>query len=297
MQNHIPQRIRDTAIAFRAETSHGSLSLQAVGEGPLTAVFIHGNSWCSEVFDRQFASTLSGRGRLVSIDLPGHGLSGNAIDPLRTYTRPGLADACIEALAQIDANNAVLVGWSLGGHIAIEMLSRYPGARALALIGTPPVPSGGMALGFNAGPHLALASQPDFSGADTRRFAHATLGGNVRSSLLAAIQRTDTRFRPRLFDGMREGLGVDQKEAIERCDVPIAVLNGSLDPIVNLDYFDSIRFRRLWKGKCHRIANAAHAPFRDAPDAFNALMGDFFDDVDKGCIPIAAAAHPPGRRQ
>jgi pimeloyl-ACP methyl ester carboxylesterase len=284
MSPHISQRTRDATIAFRVNTSHGAISLQAVGEGPLTAVFIHGNSWCSEVFKRQFASSLAGRGRLVSIDLPGHGLSGNALDPVRTYTRPGLADACVEALSRIDANHAVLVGWSLGGHIAVEMLSRYPGARALALIGTPPVPAGGMTLGFKAGAHLGLAGQADFSGADTRRFAHATLGGNVGSSLLAAIQRTDSRFRPRLFEGMREGLGIDQKEAVERCDVPIAVVNGSLDPVVNLEYFDSLRFRRLWKGKCHRIANAAHAPFWDSPDAFNVLIGNFFDDVEKETV-------------
>ncbi len=56
----------------------------------------------------------------------GHGESDDAIDPIETYTRPGLADAAIELLRRIGVAQAAVFGWSFGGHIGIEMMTRFP---------------------------------------------------------------------------------------------------------------------------------------------------------------------------
>ncbi len=52
---------------------------------------------------------------------------------------PGLADAALEVLEALDVGNPVLLGWSLGGHVAIEMASRQQNFRGLFVTGTPPV--------------------------------------------------------------------------------------------------------------------------------------------------------------
>jgi pimeloyl-ACP methyl ester carboxylesterase len=77
--------------------------------------------------------------RMIAFDLPGHGQSSAAPDPQRSYTLPGFADATIELLGALGISEAVVFGSSLGGHIAIEMLCRYPGMRALLLSGSPPI--------------------------------------------------------------------------------------------------------------------------------------------------------------
>jgi hypothetical protein len=56
-------------------------------------------------------TTLTSHG---SIAVEEHGQSSNAPDATRSYTRSAFADAA----------EAVVFGWSLGGHIGIEMVSR-----------------------------------------------------------------------------------------------------------------------------------------------------------------------------
>lgn len=72
------------------ETSHGPIALFDL-DGPGTPlVMIHANSVSKESFALQFEALRKTR-RVITIDLPGHGASGNAIDPHRSYNIPGYA--------------------------------------------------------------------------------------------------------------------------------------------------------------------------------------------------------------
>jgi hypothetical protein len=39
---------------------------------------------------------------------------------------------------------------------------------------------------------------------------------------------------------------------------------------------------RLWEGWCHRLPGLKHAPFWEAPDVFDELLGKFIDDIAPG---------------
>src|SRR5262249_48596357 len=121
---------------------------------------IHGNSFCRAVFRNQMQGPLAKNHRLISFDLPGHGQSSNAIDPARTYTRPGLAEATVELLDRLGVTEAIVFGWPLGGHIGIEMIPRFPGMRRLMISGAPPVGRNQMAQALKASPHLGICSEP-----------------------------------------------------------------------------------------------------------------------------------------
>ena len=94
--------------------------------GPLL-LLIHGNSSCRGVFQHQLHGQLAENYRFIAFDLPGHGQSSDAPDPARTYTRPGLAEAAVELLEKLRITQVVVFGWSLGGHIGIEMMHLFPG--------------------------------------------------------------------------------------------------------------------------------------------------------------------------
>src|SRR5262244_1549020 len=79
-------------------TSHGILAVEESGHGGIPVLLIHGNSFCRGVFRNQMQGEIAKDRRLIAFDLPGHGQSANAVDPERSYTRPGLADAAIELL-------------------------------------------------------------------------------------------------------------------------------------------------------------------------------------------------------
>ena len=271
------------------ETPHGLLAAEDSGGGGLPLLLIYGNSFCRGVFRHQMQSDLADGWRLIAFDLPGHGEFSNAPDPARSYTRPGLADAAVELLGRLGVAEAAVLGWSLGGHIGIEMMSRFPGMRGLMITGTPPVGRHDMAQGFRGSPHMGAASRQDLSGADIDAIVGAIFGASAEPFLRDAVARADGRFRKRLFEAARAGVGVDQRQVVETSPVPLAVVNGGADRIINLDYVDSVAYANLWEGRCYRLDGLGHAPFWEAPAEFNSVLDHFLRDVDTG---KAGLRHP-----
>lgn len=264
-------------------TSHGTVMVEDQGGSGFPMLLIHGNSTSRHVFARQTKSPLRDHCRLITFDLPGHGESEDAQDPHRTYTLDGFADVAAEILHAFRVERVILLGWSLGGHIAIELLPRLKCVEGLVLAGTPPIRRGGFAEGFVQSPHFALASRSHLSPAEVEQFGRAILGEPLDPLLRQAIARADGRFRARLFEAGRAGMGVDQRGTVEASMVPKAVINGASDPLVNLDYIDSIAFPNLWRARCHRL-EAGHAALWQAAPAFNELVGQFVEDVRSGRI-------------
>jgi pimeloyl-ACP methyl ester carboxylesterase len=269
----------------RIDTSHGTIAVEERGEGKVPILLIHGNSSCRGVFRRQLESSLTEKHRLIAFDLPGHGESSNAPDPQRSYTLPGFADASVELLGHLGISEAIVFGWSLGGHIAIEMLSRFPGMRSLLLSGAPPIAKvngmNNMMQGFNISPNGSVAGKELLSEADIQSFIGGLFGGSAEPFLFEAAARADGRFRKRLFESAREGDGSDQRQAVEGATIPIAVINGAADPLVKLDYFDTVAFHNLWDGRSHRLSGLGHVPFWQGPDLFNPLLERFLSETER----------------
>ena len=260
------------------DTSHGTIAVEISEGGGPDVVFIHGNSSCREVFNKQVAAPLFADYRLIRCDLPGHGQSSDAPDKLRTYTRPGLADAVLEILDTIKVREAVVVGWSLGGHVAIEMLSRSKMMTGVCLIGAPPT-GVVMAEGFCGRPLGGLGGKGELTTEEVDRFVAGVIGDAAEPFLRQAVARTDRDFRSMLFAGAARGTGANQRDVVTATSVPLAMINGADDQIINLDYIDDVPFSSLWQGRCFRVANAGHAPFWQTPDRFNAILSLFLADV------------------
>lgn len=255
------------------------IAVEERGQHGLPVLFIHGNSSCGAVFAAQLNGPLAAQCRLIALDLPGHGESGNAIDPVRTYTRPGFAQAACEVLEQLDLREVVVVGWSLGGHVGIEMLAASTRICGLMIVGAPPIGRDAWLQGFAHSPHSSLAAERDWSAEDAHAFLSTIYGRMPEQQLRDAALRADGRMRKRLFEAAREGLGVDQRRTVETSPIPLAVVNGAADPLIKLDYFDTVAYANLWEGRCHRLSGLGHAPFWESPAVFAPLLQRFLLDV------------------
>jgi pimeloyl-ACP methyl ester carboxylesterase len=188
---------------------------------------------------------------------------------MRSYTRPGLADAAVELLEKLGVTEAVVFGWSLGGHIGIEMIPRFQGMRGLMVSGTLPIGRNNMAQGFVAAPRSGLAGRQDLTEIEIDAFVQAIFGRSAEPFLRDAVARADGRVPEKALS-----------LTVETSPVPLAVVNGEADRFVNLDYFDTVAYANLWEGRCHRLAGLGHAPFWEAPDIFNSVLERFLRDIE-----------------
>ncbi|KAH7384527.1 Alpha/Beta hydrolase protein [Pyrenochaeta sp. MPI-SDFR-AT-0127] len=281
--------------SFTIETEHGLTSVTDTGlkNDKPALLLIHGNSSSSKIFRHILESpTLTSKYRVVAFDLPGHGASSNAPDPERSYWMRGYADLALYILQHLNIARVVVFGWSLGGHVGIEMVNLLASSSpviqldGLLITGTPPALGADQldhAFSFEDG-GLNLAGKKDWTDEETEGFArHCVAAAAGAESLfepwmLEDAKRTDGRARMVMSRKISTGEGVDQRHVVETADVLIAVVNGGDEPFVNLDYLDDIHWKKLWKNECVRLPGLKHAPFWERPNDFERILLEFLTD-------------------
>ncbi len=258
-------------------------------------VLLHGNSSSKRVWSHQIAALRAAGRPVLAPDLPGHGDSRDAGDPEATYSMPGYAMTIAALLDALQWSEVDIVGWSLGGHIGLELLATDPRVRSLAIAGTPPGrPSAeGLATAFQASDRMDLASKGKFTPGDALAYASAMMGGeqHLIPELFAHALRTDGNARRCVFASVLRGIGTDQRATVESIDKPLCVIHGEREPFVRLDYLRSLRYRALWNEHICVIANAGHAPHWECPETFNRLLLEFLQGQSRGGRPHFAIAN------
>lgn len=99
------------------------------GKGPVTLVFVH--CWaCNRHFWRNQTTSFSRRYRVVTIDLGGHGDSG---EDRKAWTVPSLARDVIAVADDLKLRRMILVGHSLGGRVCLRAAPLMKG-RVLGVV-------------------------------------------------------------------------------------------------------------------------------------------------------------------
>jgi pimeloyl-ACP methyl ester carboxylesterase len=266
-----------SAGAQRVETAHGALAYSDDGGAGPVVLFAHGNSSCKEIFAKQLGDARLAGYRRIAFDLPGHGRSANAPQPARSYSIHGFADAAIELLDALAIERASIVGWSLGGHIALELMARWPGCTSAWITGTPPTGAKDLERAFLPSPHMQLTFKERFTPDEARHFAQEAVGDRVTLEpfMLDACLRADGRFRPLMLESAVAGRDLDGRAIAETSPLPLAVVSGAREPFVDNTFLTSIAYRNLWDGRVHILDGLAHMPFWEAPDTINPLLARF----------------------
>ncbi|UXR92895.1 alpha/beta fold hydrolase [Agrobacterium tumefaciens] len=265
------------------DTSHGRIAYDDNGGAGLPVVMLHANSLCKESFAPQI-DALRDTCRIIALDLPGHGQSSDATDPRRSYCMSGYADVVAETLSGIGVTRYVLLGHSLGGHVALELLARDEASIAGATIfGTPPIENSieGLIAGFVPSPDMAYTGSLVITEEQVEMIARMALGEQDERNerFLAAIRRTDGRARQYMMEDAQAGKTSDQRKVAETTSIPLLIINGADDPVVNLDYVDSLSYRNVWTGKPIRLAGTGHAVHREQAQTFNRLLAAFLKSI------------------
>lgn len=249
----------------------GEFSKQAI-------VFIHGNSLSSQTFIEQFKRIKNIP--LLAFDLPGHGLSEPAAVPDNVYSVPGFVEVLKVVISELGLNNYILVGHSLGGHIAIEASNELKGLKGLVLFGTPPI---GIPPALDKAflPHEAtpLLFKEELTEAEADVLAESQTTIENKEVLKKAILLTDGKVRTCIAASVGKGLFKNETEIIKNTILPVAIFHGEQEQLISKEYIDNLTVPTLWQNKIQVIERAKHCPQMEQPAVFNKLLTDFYTNT------------------
>lgn len=249
------------------------------GGGDKTMLLVHGVGARADRWRRNIDRFADAGYHPVAVDLPGHGLASK--DDGFVHSVPSYAAFARSVLDEVGGERWYLVGTSLGGHILATVACEAPERVAgLVLIGTLGItPLGPQARERTAG--LIVDASPE------------TVDRKLRTVLHDQRLITDELFREEVrinnSPGAAEGFAqiaeyfanrIDEHVVGERlaavCDeVPVLLVWGREDLGFPLAMGEAA-LELLPGSRLAIMDGAAHAPYFERPDAFNAIVTQFF---------------------
>lgn len=266
-----------TRHEFPLADSH-TLSWYEHGQGrPM--VLLHGWSMSAAAFS-ELAEELKSGFRLLIPDLPGHGLSS----PVEEYSLSAIAAALAEWIAAVTDQPVCLVGWSLGGMLAIELARNSSlGIQRMVLIGTTPrfTTADDWPCGLPSAQVKAMARNlaKRFEATLSDFFTLAFAGEELPEERLRAIRTLAVRQSPlpnrEAAQALLSLLGrQDQRASLTSLTQPTLVIHGTLDPISPLAAAHFLA-DTLVAGSMVELEGVGHAPFLSRPDVVAKLIMEF----------------------
>lgn len=241
-----------------------SLHVRVQGQGQ-DLVLLHGWAMHGGVFDELLPS-LTTQYRVHCIDLPGHGQS-------RYHGEMNSLQQLVAAVLPHVPENAIVLGWSLGGQVALQLAQQMP-LRALIPVSTTPrfvagdnwqsgMPEETFAQFFARLHENHGRTVQDFLSLQVRGDAHAAVTlSSLKHSLLQYPAVTEA-----LYDGLDILRDTDLRSILASIKKPALVISGEYDRITHPgagEYLaQALPFAQF--ALCRR---AGHAPFISHRDWF-----------------------------
>jgi len=246
-------------------------------------VFVHGNSSSALTFSRQFNSPLGERYRLIALDLPGHGKSDHSSSPDETYTLPGYANIITEFARKTSVEDAIFIGWSLGGHILMEAAALLQKAKGFIIFGAPPaaIPLA-ITDAFLPNPSLPGLFKGNLNENEIEALVSCYFNMNQTSIIelfKEDIKNTDKLAREAIGRSIGECNYRDEVNIVNNIKTPLAIIHGKDDQFVNLDYLKNLDIPSLWRNEIQTIHDSGHAPHIEQAENFNILLEEFIQDT------------------
>jgi pimeloyl-[acyl-carrier protein] methyl ester esterase len=258
-----------------------SLYVKVTGNGP-DLVLLHGWAMHGRIFDG-LIDELSKHYRVHCIDLPGHGRStdetfSTQLDELATTVAPAIPD------------DAIVLGWSLGGLLAMNLAQRI-NLRALVLVSS--------SVRFIANTDWPHGMAPDVFAqfftrlqqnmpATVQDFLRLQVRGDSHAAETFATLKASLLQHPAVPQALQNGLALlrdaDESASIAKVELPVLMVTGEYDRITHPDACAQLA-QQLPNARYALIKRAGHAPFISHREEFVAEVNNFLHNL----VPKAVA--------
>lgn len=227
--------------------------------GKTELLLLHGWGFGAGVW-QPFVDRLDAGVKVNAISLAGYAGDDNAVPAIETV---------IEQLAAALGESTIVIGWSLGGLLAVELAWRYPGrVRALGLVAALPCfnRQSGWAAGWEGRAVAAVYDRMQQDAAAACRYVAALAArGDVDSDTVrgllqtCAVARRDTLERD--LDYL---MTADRRRAFAGLDLPVHGWFGGSDALIGGDSAAALRALQP-AARIHELPHTGHAPLLSRP--------------------------------
>ncbi|MCC6303010.1 MAG: pimeloyl-ACP methyl ester esterase BioH [Gammaproteobacteria bacterium] len=240
---------------------------ETVGAGP-ACVLLHGWGLHGGVWE-DVARDLATDHRVTRVDLPGHGRSAPPVDGA---TLEDFAAAVAGALPP----RCDLIGWSLGGMVALRLAADHPDrvGRLILVAATPQFvvrPGWKHALAPEVLDGFAARLRADPAGTVRQFLALQVLGSEQERPALArlrALLSAAPAPHPAALDaGLAILRGTSLLPLLDRIVPPVTLIHGRRDTLIPWTAARAMQ-ERLPQARLHLLPGAAHAPFLSHAEEF-----------------------------
>lgn len=215
-----------------------------------TIFYIHGNSSSSRVFHNIIHSKKIKYSQ-IAYDLPGHG-NHQVLNKSLGFTTKEYGDFLLAKIKEID-DDILLVGNSLGGHIALEIAKKVKRLKGLLIFGTPPLKKPiNIEEAYLPVPALQtfLTENPE---TDEIKEAFSAIIFDEKNvvSFVEDFKRANPKVRSTLVTDLQEAQWIDQESVFMELKIPKFIIEGSHDVSVNPNYLKTINNK--CNGECELI--------------------------------------------
>lgn len=255
------------------------MNITAFGKGdPL--ILIHGWGMSSKIFIN-IAEKLTKKNKVYLIDLPGMGKS--------QIIKPYEMTKIIDEINLIDNRKISILGWSLGGQIAIAFENKYPDrVKKLILVSTTPcfLNNDNWRAGIEKSifEDFAKGVLNDWRSSMRRFFNLQLLGSDDRKIILTDLENNFLNTNDPSIQALIGGLNIlmnnDLREIIKKISVPVLIISGAKDKLIPPQAAEFM-LNNIKHSILRLIDGAAHIPFMSHQDQFVEQILEFSNIHDK----------------
>lgn len=254
---------QNTAVVNAADGVPINYSVQ--GKGDTALVFVH--CWgCDRTYWDSQVAEFSKNYRVVTIDLPGHGQSGQG---RKSWSIPSYGEDVKTVVTKLDLKRVVLIGSSMGGPISLEAARAMPD-RVVAVVPVDSLLNVEQKITPEQLDQVLKQMQADYKASVTGLTNQFFFSPSTPAAVKERVLKDSTSRPPEVAIAIMKGiLSYDAGPVFRETKVPIYAINGDRAPTaleVNRKYapqFDATI-----------IKGSGHYPMLENPAAFNQALAE-----------------------
>ncbi len=224
-------------------------------ESYMKVIAIHGNAQDSRIFDKLEIENLE------TFTLPGHGdevcIENYSIQSYSTFLNNKIDEDCI------------LLGHSLGGHIALEVATQSSHVKGLISIGAPPLTNENIQDAFLPNPAIMTLHTEEPTMEEIEHYcSQQDLSLEYVSLLKDMFLKQSSKARTSLSQSLSQGVENELKR-IEALDIPYFFLYGTKENFINLEYTRSLKIKN------YQEISGGHNIMLDNPSELSHIIQEF----------------------